>query len=189
VKIQAWFRLVENFIAKYGIRVKDIYNFDETGFLMGQIGTTLVVTSSDHTTRPKLHQPGNREWVTVIQGVNSQGWTIPPYIIFKGKNLLDSWFDREQFPAGWRISVSENGWTDNQRTLEWLEHFDKHTRTKTAGKFRLLILDGHESHVSAKFQEYSHTNNIFTLCCYGTGWHVTEDPPRSYEIQEQSGIL
>ena len=33
--IRGWFRLVQNTIAKYGIVEADIYNFDETGFLMG----------------------------------------------------------------------------------------------------------------------------------------------------------
>ena len=32
--IRAWFRLVDNTIAKYGILEEDIYNFDETGFQM-----------------------------------------------------------------------------------------------------------------------------------------------------------
>jgi hypothetical protein len=31
--IRNWFRLVQNTIAKYGIRSDDIYNFDETGLL------------------------------------------------------------------------------------------------------------------------------------------------------------
>jgi hypothetical protein len=34
--IRDWFRLVENTIAKYSIRLDDIYNFDETGFMMGR---------------------------------------------------------------------------------------------------------------------------------------------------------
>ncbi|KFZ23986.1 hypothetical protein V502_01535 [Pseudogymnoascus sp. VKM F-4520 (FW-2644)] len=33
--LNAWFQLVQNMIAKYGIQEEDIYNFDETGFLMG----------------------------------------------------------------------------------------------------------------------------------------------------------
>ena len=65
-KIEKWFYLVRNTIAKYSIRDEDIYNFDETGFLMGIISKTLVVTSSDCTANAKLIQPGNREWVTVI---------------------------------------------------------------------------------------------------------------------------
>ncbi|GKU14587.1 unnamed protein product [Fusarium langsethiae] len=32
--IRNWFRLIENTIAKYGITLADIYNFDETGFMI-----------------------------------------------------------------------------------------------------------------------------------------------------------
>ena len=45
--IRGWFALVRNKIAKYGIQEADIYNFDETGFMMGVISTAMVVTSSE----------------------------------------------------------------------------------------------------------------------------------------------
>ena len=44
----------------------DIYNFDETGFMMGVISTAMVVTSSERSGRAKAKQLGNREWVIVI---------------------------------------------------------------------------------------------------------------------------
>jgi hypothetical protein len=56
-----WFRLVENMRAKYGIVDSDFYNFDETGFTMGMIQATLVITHADRTAKPKAVQPGNRE--------------------------------------------------------------------------------------------------------------------------------
>jgi hypothetical protein len=31
--------------------------------------------------KAKLAQPGNREWATVMQGVNALGCAIPPFII------------------------------------------------------------------------------------------------------------
>ena len=34
-KIAGWFALFANLKAKYGIQDKDIYNFDETGFIIG----------------------------------------------------------------------------------------------------------------------------------------------------------
>lgn len=173
-KIQAWFRLVANFIAKFGIQVEDIYNFDETGFLMGILRTTTVVTSSDRTTKPKLVQPSNREQVTVIQGVNSQGWAVPPFIVFKGKWHLASWYEKEHFLASQRIAVSKNGWTTNEVTLDWLKHFEKFTRPKTVGTYRLLVLDGHESHHSAAFEEYCRTNNILTLCMLAHSSHLLQ---------------
>jgi hypothetical protein len=91
--IQPWFELVRNTKAKYGIPDEDIYNFDETGFQMGVISTGIVVTGSERRNRPRAIQPGNREWVTVIQGVNSQGWPIPPFIIFAGQYHLSAWFE------------------------------------------------------------------------------------------------
>jgi hypothetical protein len=59
--IQAWFTLVWNVIAKYGIQEADIYNFDETGFLMGMLSSAKVVTSSERCGKPCTKQPGNRE--------------------------------------------------------------------------------------------------------------------------------
>jgi hypothetical protein len=52
---------VRNIIAKYGIQDADIYNFDETGFMMGVINSGIVVTSSERRSRVKMRQPGNRE--------------------------------------------------------------------------------------------------------------------------------
>jgi len=51
--IRAWFDLFRNTVAKHGILESDIWNFDETGFLMGQISSTLVVTSSEGRGRAK----------------------------------------------------------------------------------------------------------------------------------------
>ena len=82
-----WFDLVRDTIAKYGIAEEDIYNFDETGFLMGLLAASgMVITSAERRGRPRQAQQGNREWATVIQAVNSQGWALPPFIILAGKN-------------------------------------------------------------------------------------------------------
>lgn len=47
--------------AKYGIQDEDVYNFDETGFMMGQITSTMVVTGADRSGKRKKVQPGNRD--------------------------------------------------------------------------------------------------------------------------------
>jgi hypothetical protein len=162
--IRGWFKLVENTKAKYGIQDEDTYNFDESGFMIGIISTGAVVTGSEHRGRPKSIQQGNREWTTVIQGVNATGWAIPPFIIFQGKHHLSAWYKEEDLPQDWVIAVSENGWTTNKLGLEWLKHFDKHTKGRTVGIHRLLIIDGHESHNSLDFQQYCKESKIITLC-------------------------
>jgi len=162
--IRSWFELVEQTKAKYGILDEDVHNFDEAGFMMGKITTQLVVTGSERRGRPKAIQPGNREWVTVIQGINAAGWAIPPFLIFAGQYDLSAWYEEEDIPRDWAIAVSDNGWTTNELGVEWLKHFIKHTDGKVVGARRLLILDGHESHQSLEFQELCKENNIYTLC-------------------------
>jgi hypothetical protein len=58
--------------------------------MIGVISTATVVTSSKGRAKAKKIQPGNREWVIVIQGVNSQGWNVPPFVVVAGKNHLVS---------------------------------------------------------------------------------------------------
>jgi hypothetical protein len=64
--IRGWFELVKNIINKHGILPEDIYNFDKTGFQMGQISASMVVTAADRQGRPKQAKPTNTEWVTLI---------------------------------------------------------------------------------------------------------------------------
>jgi hypothetical protein len=87
IAINAWFSLVANTIAKYGIRSNDIHNFDETGFMMGVITSGMVVTGAERRGNPKKIQPGNREWVTVIQSISAGGWATPPFIVVAGQLL------------------------------------------------------------------------------------------------------
>jgi len=70
---------------QYGIAYKDIYNFNETEYAMSLVATAKVVTRAEMVSQPFLVQPGNQEWVTSIECINSRGWVLPPCIIFKGK--------------------------------------------------------------------------------------------------------
>ncbi len=64
--IKAWFELARNTVNKYSILSEDIYNFDETGFQMGEISASKVVTAIDRLGKPKQIKPTNTEWITLI---------------------------------------------------------------------------------------------------------------------------
>ena len=127
---------------------------------MGKISSQLVVTGSGKPGKRKRIQPGDREWTTLIQGVGATGRRIPPFLIFAGKVLISSWF--HNLPDNWILQVSPTGWTNNDIALAWLEHFD--TYTKPVGAYRLLIIDGYESHCSVEFQDRCKEKKIITLC-------------------------
>jgi hypothetical protein len=170
--IEPWFSLVANVKAKYGILDEDTYNFDETGFQIGVGGSVKVVTAAEIRLNPIGRQAGDREWVTLIAAVNAAGWLVPPFFIFKGKNHNQSWYHHH--PKEWRIAVSDNGWTTNEVGVAWLQHFIEHTTSRTLGGYRLLILDGHESHNSIRFQDICRDNNIITLCMPAHASHILQ---------------
>jgi hypothetical protein len=162
--IREWFDLVRSTIEKYGILLENIYNFDKIGFLIGIIATIRVITGSERSLCPKVIQPGNREWVTIIEGVNACGWSLPLIIILKGKNHQAFWYEIEGLSYGGVIAVSENGWISNQLGLFWLKKvFNKHTQSRTIGRYRLLILDGHGSHSGPEFDQFCTENSIISL--------------------------
>jgi len=51
--IREWFTLIYNYKVKYSIFDDNIYNFDETGFIMGIIIATMVVTTLNSCSRAK----------------------------------------------------------------------------------------------------------------------------------------
>jgi hypothetical protein len=158
-----WFILVQNIIAKYGIVENDIYNFDETGFMMGTIFSGMVVTTSDGRGRAQLVQPGNREWATIIQAVSATGWILLPFIILAAQYHQVSWYQPYELPSIWRIRLTDNGWTNNEAGFDFIKHFNQYTLNRTQGRYRLLILDGYESHHSTEFELYYKTHNIITF--------------------------
>jgi hypothetical protein len=77
-------------------------------------------------------------------------------------------------PKDWVIKPTFNGWTDNETGLEWIEHFDKHTISRTKGTYRMLVVDGHESHQSAEFEAFCKAKNIITICLPAHASHLLQ---------------
>ena len=172
--IRAWFDLVRNTIAKYGILEEDIYNFDETGFQMGVIATVKVVTGRERAGRAVAVQPGNREWVTAIESIDSTGDGPPPVIILEGKVHISTWYSND-LPRDWVIALSEKGWTNDQLGLLWLTTvFEPYTAPRTRGVYRLLILDGHGSHITPEFDLFCTEHKIITLCMPAHSSHLLQ---------------
>ena len=161
--IQEWFDRVQATVQQHGILPEDIYNFDETGFAMGLTATAKVITRAEYYGRRPVLQPGNREWVTTIESISASGWALPPTIIFKGKLYIQAWFDN--LPEDWRFEVSQNGWTTDEISLRWLQKlFIPSTNSRTQGRYRLLVLDGHGSHLTPQFDQICSENEIIPIC-------------------------
>ena len=59
------------------------------------------------------------------------------------------------------VTVTPTGWSNDDAGLGWLQQvFDVATKDRARRKWRLLIVDGHGSHLSKSFLTYCHLHKI-----------------------------
>jgi len=107
--------------------------------------------------------PGDRDWVSVIEAIGMSGYVVPPFVIFEGKQIQRLWITSVIDPRT-VLNVYPAGWKDRVIALRWIKYFDSYTRPRTVGTYRLLVLDGHSSHVSLDFVQYCEDTKIIPLC-------------------------
>ncbi|KAJ3510357.1 hypothetical protein NLJ89_g4727 [Agrocybe chaxingu] len=153
----------ETVCKEYNIKDKNKYNIDEKGCLCG-IGAKVKVLISSDQKDAKLLEDGDRENITIVECVCADGTMIRPTVIFQGKRHNLEW-GREN-PCDASISHSPKGWTDQELGSKWLERdFDPQTRDKAGpDEYRLIILDGHNSHTTYRFCSYAERNKIIVIC-------------------------
>lgn len=125
-------------------------------------GTNVVIDTS--VKQAYTAQPGRQEWVTVIECISATGTKISPYVIFKGKNVVSSWLPKDP-PAGWMFAANASGWTNNLHGMHWIQHFNNQTAPllSSPDDYRLLLCDGHDSHVSAALVGYTIQKRIILV--------------------------
>jgi len=106
---------------------------------------------------------GNWEFVTLLACICADGTKIPIGLIYQGEShdLQDSWVDEVDANDEVYFAASANGWTCNNLGLQWLQKiYDPATKTKAGRGKRLLIVDGHSSHVNMAFLDWADRNRI-----------------------------
>lgn len=92
---------------------------------------------------------------TVREGICADGSNLSPMIIYKAERFRVGWFDLLlPFPKDVLGGYSPNGWTDNEMDLGYLKHHfgpESHLAQRAKGRYRIIIFDGHESHISHGF--------------------------------------
>jgi len=153
-KIRAWYSAFRTKCEEKNYTLCNIYNMDETGFAVGATQSTRIIVDSIQKSNWKV-TAGKQEWVTVLECVNAAGAALPPLVIFKGKYTNTKWIPPNA-PKEWCFSTSSSGWSSNSHGFEWLRKVFEPESRKVAGDLpRLLIMDGHSSHI---------TGNLIALC-------------------------
>ena len=159
--VSHWFKLYSETVSKYQIQREDQYNMDKKGFALEQIGKQKVIVSK-HRFDTVICQSGSREWVSLLECISADGVLLPAFMIFKAKRQQQAWMD--VLERGNQIAISDKGWTNNELALEWFRRvFHPSTQKRQKGEYRLLIFDGHASHITTEAIKYCISEKIVLL--------------------------
>ena len=158
--LSQWYDVLERFIKH--TRPRNIYNFDETGFQIGQLSSQKVVTKYPYKTS-RIGAASTRESLTAIECIAADGWSAPPFFIVRGEQHLERWY-HDSLPKDYVIAPSANGFITDQLALNWLQHFHQHTYNRARGEQRILLFDGHGSHLTFEFLQFCEQHNILPFC-------------------------
>jgi hypothetical protein len=98
-------------------------------------------------------QDGNREFISLLACINAIGVALPPALIYQGESdtLQSTWVEDWSISSTAYFAVSANGWSCNAIGRQWIQSvFHRYTSQNARGR-RLLIVDGHSSHVNMEF--------------------------------------
>ena len=95
---------------------------------------------------------------------NAHGERLPPFILYKGRNLYHRWMQGGL--AGAVYGISQSGWMAANNFLSWfcklflpaVSHL-----TKTAVPV-VLFFDGHYSHISIELIRQARANKVLLMC-------------------------
>lgn len=143
----------------------ETYLTNAKGFNIGIRGKNAFVVCNADERQVYEAEQGRTEWVTIVECICGDGSAIPPLTIFKGENIQTGWIPlKADDNRDWAWSKNSKGWTCDIIAIDWIKRvFDPATREKANGEWRLLICDGHGSHVSAEFVGYCMENKIQML--------------------------
>jgi hypothetical protein len=135
----------------------NIWNVDETGFSCSKGRRQIICRKGSK--NPHSLCGNNQKTTFTVQGCcNAAGEFLPPYIIYKAKNLYKDWCN-----GPFMYNTSQSGWMEESTFFEWMDRMFIPRVSKIVGPI-ILFLDGHNSHISVRIIDLAIKNNITIIC-------------------------
>jgi hypothetical protein len=116
-----------------------------------------------------IANPIDQTLVTLVKCVLVDRRVIPPLTILLQKVFIP-WFHEKSVLDDYAIAHLDCGYNNTKLALCWLDHFDKRTRNGKAK--RLLLLNGHGSHINIEFLDKAKALDILILALPPHSMHL-----------------
>lgn len=161
--VASHFDKLEALLEENGLSKKSshIFNVDESGMEMDAAEGKVVV---DRTSKNAYQETGGaREHITTNVCCSASGQILPPMIIFK--TSFPSGHYSQNGPDECLYARSPNGWMDSELFSDWFRKlFLPKTSHLRISLPVLLILDGHNSHLTLELIDLARSNNVILFC-------------------------
>jgi hypothetical protein len=133
---------------------------------MGLCTTSKIITEVERSESPRTITQGICEWVTIIECMSSQGISIPPVVLLKGKEHQAPWYQEPNLLLNWKLTNSANGWMTDEIGLAWLKYvIEPFPKLLSTGAKRLLILDGIQVTRPQSLMNSARGMQLFVFAC------------------------
>ena len=175
--MEQFFERVEALLVKIGIRYAPdlgdrLWNCDETGLCNATASCRILAKRGSqwvHTT-----SGGSGRAYTTVHGCGSAtGIRLPPFVVYKGKNLYTSW--TKGGAAGAMYSVSESGWMEKENYECWFKKMFLPSVSNLLKSGPVVpFFDGHFSHISLELVEHSRACGVHLMLLPANTTHVLQ---------------
>ena len=160
--VSNFYKMYENVLKEHNLFDKPwvLFNIDETG-LTADKNNYMVYVGREVKNAYVLAPPGSKTMYTVLFCISASGQYMPPYTIYKSKNMWNTW--TRGGPPGATYGFSDSGWMMDINFETWfIQVFIPHTRA--LGRPILLTFDGHNSHITYATVKAAMDNNVILVC-------------------------
>ncbi len=162
--VSCFFDLVEAAIDEAGMKdasdlSERLHNCDEAGLATNPVNKKVFIQKSEKNAYLRAAGAGKTSY-SVLFCISAAGNICPPFVVYKGKNLYQTWTNGG--PDGTSYGVTTSGWMEDVVFEEW---FTKHY-LNWASAFKkpcILFLDGHGSHLTYKVVKAAQENQIIMI--------------------------
>ena len=165
---------VKEFVDNYtrvaaDIPPSNVFNYDETNL------------TEDPGAKKALYRRGvkyaekvcnhSKSSLSVMFCGSADGKMLPPYVVYKAKNLYESWC--QGGPKGTRYNATASGWFDMAVFEDWFEKLFLPEVRRIPGT-KVLIGDNLASHISTNVIELCRLNDVEFVCLPPNSTHVLQ---------------
>ena len=166
--IRDWFHKLEVIMREHDIFPKDFWNMDEIGLRIGIGRGQWVIVPADDMYESRFSHiisiHGNQDQCTIIESVSAAGNSIPPLVIMKGVIILKRWF--AELPPeldNLLVGTSDSGYSNDTLFFQWLQYWEYFTGIYRHGRYRILLLDGYDSHLTYSALKFCEQQNVVVV--------------------------